>query len=358
MEAVVENAARRVAGRWTRPSSGWRVTRCGWWRGMDSLRTSFAIGESVPVHRDRVGGRAVLDRRTIHVEDIRAARGGVSGHASRAKARGSAIRTMVGTPLLREGMPLGVLFVNRRTRAYSVLGKQIALLETFADQAVIAIENVRLFTGTAGADRRADAFGGRASSPRRGRPSDQLDVGPRDRADNDREPRGPARRHGRWSNLRVRRRGRAVLAARRAWADGRPGCGPAGGRHPQGRGRVGATGGDARADSDHRHRRRGRVREPLTRVFFWRRASGVSSPYRSCGRSSLIGGLVVNRQAPGEFAPEVVELLRRTSPHNPRWPFRMPGSSTRSRTRDGCSRRPAATSRSSSPTCPTSSGRR
>ena len=55
-------------------------------------------------------------------------------------------RTMAATPLLREGTPLGVIFVNRGPEPNPFSAKQIALLETFANQAVIAIENVRLFT--------------------------------------------------------------------------------------------------------------------------------------------------------------------------------------------------------------------
>jgi GAF domain-containing protein len=144
MEAVAENAA-RVCG--ATDSSIYRregehlrlVARHG------SLHRPLAIGDTFPVTRDRVGGRAVCDRRTIHVEDIMAAEAEFPETLSRTRQAGSLTRTMVVTPLLREGTPLGVIYISRGPEVRPFSAKQIALLETFANQAVIAIENVRLF---------------------------------------------------------------------------------------------------------------------------------------------------------------------------------------------------------------------
>jgi len=107
-----------------------------------SLAGQLTSVETLPIDRGATTGRALLERRTVHVHD--AASEGDEYPLSHAYAVKLGTHTMVAAPLLREGQPFGVMLL-RRMEVRDFTEAEIALLRTFSDQAAIAIDNVRLF---------------------------------------------------------------------------------------------------------------------------------------------------------------------------------------------------------------------
>ncbi len=108
-----------------------------------SVRIPSPLGEHRPIRRDSVLGRALLDNAVIHIPNLQEACEDELSEAV-ARARRYGYRAVLAVPMVHEGRPIGVLWVSRN-EATPFSGKQIELVRTFADQAVIAIENTRLF---------------------------------------------------------------------------------------------------------------------------------------------------------------------------------------------------------------------
>ena len=97
---------------------------------------------TLPLTRGLPPARAILDRRTIHITDLLTETDEFPEGSARARSLG--FRTILAVPLVQASEAIGVISI-RRPEARPFSDKQIALLETFANQAVIAIENTRLF---------------------------------------------------------------------------------------------------------------------------------------------------------------------------------------------------------------------
>ena len=113
-----------------------------WWRiaAPGPVFLKYAIEHPVAPGRGSVVGRTALERKTISMP--MPGRSRIFG--PRISERAGHYRSLLGVPLLREGVPIGVI-VLLRTVVLPFTEKQIELVTTFADQAVIAIENARFF---------------------------------------------------------------------------------------------------------------------------------------------------------------------------------------------------------------------
>jgi len=112
-------------------------------RALEPSAEYLAYMQRHPIRPDRGSavGRAVLERRPVHIPDVLAD----PEYSRRDLADLGSFRTVLAVPMLREGEPIGVFVLTHTKEVKPFTEKQVEVVTTFADQAVIAIENVRLF---------------------------------------------------------------------------------------------------------------------------------------------------------------------------------------------------------------------
>ena len=141
LDTLTESATRLcdadLANIWRPHGSVYRLAASH--RSIESKAKDYLENISLEPSRGSCVGRTLLEARTVHIHDIQS---DPEYALETSKLKGW--RTMLGVPLLREGVPIGVIALVRSTQR-PFTAQQIELVTTFADQAVIAIENVRLF---------------------------------------------------------------------------------------------------------------------------------------------------------------------------------------------------------------------
>ena len=141
LDALIETATRMCdadQGAITREIDGAFFRAANY--GYSSALSDFIRNTPVQMDRGSIAGRALVEGRIVQISDVKAD----PDYTFTAALDSGDFRTALGVPMLREGVPIGVLSLTRKVvRPFTE--KQIELVMTFADQAAIAIENVRLF---------------------------------------------------------------------------------------------------------------------------------------------------------------------------------------------------------------------
>ncbi len=137
VQSAVEFCEADGANIFQRRGDGFHVTASS---GYSKELTEFMFSHPAPAGRHSLTGRTVLDRAIVHIPDIKAD----PEYQWSGPAAFGEYRTMLGVPLMRDGVPIGVLAMTRE-QPKPFTAAQIELIATFADQAVIAIETLRLF---------------------------------------------------------------------------------------------------------------------------------------------------------------------------------------------------------------------